>query len=118
MKLRLIRDKYSKVRGGKSKLIYVICIRCKNKVLFYQKDGPGWLKRCYLNRILWPEKYAALQHDKRIKTPEDIPKLTCSSCKSVIGIPARHKDGRLAFTLIRGKFKRITLKQSPNTNEN
>jgi len=110
MAIKLIHDRYRMARGGKSKLVYVICAKCEGKIVLYQKDGPGWLKRCYLNRIFWPKRYEALQHDKRIKDPEDMPGLLCPSCRSLIGIPVRHKDGRLAFTLMRGKFKRVNVK--------
>lgn len=111
MKIKLIHDRYRMARGSESKLVYVICAKCKGKVLLYQKDGLGWLKRCYLNRIFWPKKYEALQHNKRIKDPEDMPKLLCLSCKLLVGVPVRHKDGRLAFRLIRGSFKRRTSKK-------
>ena len=93
MRIKLIKDKYSRARGGKSKLAYVTCVKCGKKVLLYQKDGPGWLKRCYLNRIFWPEKYETLQHNKQIKTTGNTPKLLCLSCRTVIGLPVRHKDG-------------------------
>ena len=43
------RDKYFKERGGTAKIIDVCCLSCGNILFVYQKDGPGWLKRCYLN---------------------------------------------------------------------
>lgn len=86
-------------------MIDVSCANCGQKLLFYQKDGPGWLKRCYLNRIFGVEKWAQLQHDAKIKTPKDMPNLVCD-CGNLIGNPMVHKDGRLAFHLIRGSFKR------------
>ena len=91
-------------------MINVSCMKCGKELFVYQKDGPGWLKRCYLNRILGPEKYEKLQHDKTIKEPMDLKNLKCD-CGIVIGSPMKHKDGRLAFHLIRGKFKR-TLNKS------
>jgi hypothetical protein len=87
----LKRDKYFRKRGGYARIIKVKCAKC-NKVLFsYQKDGPGWLKRCYLNRIISGEKFTA---DKNLK------------CCWMIGTPVKHKDGRDAFKLIKGRFKR------------
>lgn len=100
------RDKYLRERGGTAKIIKVNCMKCGNLVFIYQKDGPGWLKRCYLNRILSPEKYSILQKDKSITEPKDLKNLSCASCGEVLGSPMKHKDGRLAFHLIRGKFKR------------
>jgi len=106
MAIKLKRDSYRSERGGTAKLIDVICANCSSKILLYQKDGPGWLKRCYLNRIFEPEEYAKLQDDKSISGPKDMPNLICLSCKKLIGTPIKHKDGRLAFALIPGSFKR------------
>lgn len=83
----------------------ILCAQCGEQILYYQKDGIGWLKRCYLNRIFSPEKWEKLQYDKNIKEPKDLPNLICS-CGKLIGVPMKHKDGRLAFRLERGTFKR------------
>lgn len=91
-KIKIKRDKYFKKRGSYSRIIKVKCAKC-NKTLFeYQKDGPGWLKRCYLNRIISKTKFNPSK------------KLKC--CGVIIGLPIKHKDGRDAFKLVRGKFKR------------
>lgn len=99
------KDKFLRARGGTAQLIEISCASCNKEIIKYQKDGIGFLHRCYLNRIVGPEKYARLQHDKNIIEPRDIPKLVCT-CGETIGYPMRHKDGRLAFRLDRGKFKR------------
>lgn len=104
--MKLKKDKYFRERGGTAKIINVSCMQCGRILFTYQKDGPGWLKRCYLNRIIHPEKYSRLQHEKELK---DLGKLKCI-CGSVIGSPMKHKDGRIAFHLIRGKFKRTNVK--------
>jgi len=103
------KDKYFRERGGTAKIINVSCMKCGKLLFVYQKDGPGWLKRCYLNRIISPEKYSLLQKDKNIKKPTDINNLICE-CGEVIGSPIEYKDGRFAFHLIRGKFRRINNK--------
>lgn len=105
MKLKLKKDRYFRERGKSAKMIRVSCFVCGNFLLLYQKDGPGWLKRLYLNRIYAPEEYACLQRNLRIKTPRDLQPLYCS-CGALIGSPMVHKDGRLAFHLVRGAFKR------------
>lgn len=102
------RDRHLKKRGGKFKIVNVSCSKCGKRMFVYQKDGPGWLKRCYINRILEPENYL------KIKKIEDMKNLVCS-CKSVIGKPITHKDKRLAFKLVRGNFKR-TLNKSKEFN--
>ena len=102
--IKLKHDSYLAERGGSAKLIDVICAKCSNKVLLYQKDGVGWLKRCYLKRILGPEEYAKLQNEGL--SVDTMPNLVCGNCKSLIGTPILHKDGRLAFALKRGSFIR------------
>ena len=100
----MIKDKHLRKRGGTAKLINVSCMKCGKLLFVYQKDGPGWLKRGYLNRILSPEKYSSLHKNRNITKPSDLSNLICG-CGKVIGSPIQHKDGRLAFHLIRGNFK-------------
>ena len=45
------RDKYKKVRGGYSRFLQISCQECGSLVCVYQKDGPGNLRRMYLDRI-------------------------------------------------------------------
>ena len=92
-------------RGGTAKIINVSCAVCGGLIFVYQKDGHGWLKRCYLNRIIEPKEYTQMQKDKTIKEQKDFGNLICT-CGNILGSPMKHKDGRLAFHLIRGKFKR------------
>ena len=88
--IKIKRDRYFKRRGSTAIITKVKCSKC-NKVLFsYQKDGVGgWLKRCYFNRILSP-----------------MPNGQKLVCHGVIGTTKKYKDGRLAYELARGKFKR------------
>ena len=110
----MIKDKYFVQRGGTANIIDVSCASCKKLILTYQKDGPGWLKRCYLNRIIGPQKYAKLQNDKAIKNSDNLSHLVCS-CGNILGIPIQYKDGRLAFQLVRGTFKRVNHKDKVKT---
>lgn len=98
-------DIYRRARGGKAEVIEVVCVNCSRRVLTYQKDGRGNLLRCYLNRIMGPDEYESLQYSTSIREPKHMPNLYCE-CKSLIGTPMRHKDGRLAFRLIRGSYQR------------
>lgn len=104
---KIKKDKYLVKRGGTAHIIQVICAKCEAVLLLYQKDGPGWLKRCYLNRILEPKKFSQLQYDGKLNEPKDLPNLICE-CDNLIGVPMKHKDNRLAFRLERGSFKRKT----------
>lgn len=108
-KFILKNDQYRKARGGKAFVVSVICTQCENEVLVYQKDGDGQLKRCYLNRILSPESLEGLQHNTAIQHQKDLPDLCCPTCDVVLGSPIRHHDGRLAFRLRQGFFKKKRL---------
>jgi len=101
-------DRYRRARGGKAFMVNILCSRCGHCLLYYQKDGDGKLKRCYLNRIFAPDKMAELQ--KGVQNPLVIPKLVCESCGTVIGSAIRHHDGRIAFRLRPDYYivKRIT----------
>jgi hypothetical protein len=104
------QDKYRRARGGTAKMLDISCTNCGGWLLKYQKDGPGNLLRCYLNRIFAPEKLERLQNDPTIQEPKDIPNLVCNSCKTLIGTPMRYEDGRLAFRLIKGRYSKRQLK--------
>ena len=45
-------DSYSTARGGRSSLLKISCAHCGKLICHYQKDGPGPLKRLYLDRII------------------------------------------------------------------
>lgn len=44
-------DVYQKARGGYSQMLRVSCSKCGQSVGEYQKDGPGPLKRMYVDRL-------------------------------------------------------------------
>jgi hypothetical protein len=52
MKILFKNDKYKKVRGGYSRLLEISCRKCNKVICHYQKDGPGNLRRMYLDRII------------------------------------------------------------------
>lgn len=106
MEYKIKKDHYRKVRGGKSTVLDISCSNCNDVVLIYQKDGDGGLLRCYINRIFSPDIYVTMNNDPRISEPKDLPNLICGKCGSLIGVPMRHSDGRLAFRLRRGAFKK------------
>lgn len=93
----LKKDTYRKIRGGYSRFLNIYCSNCKNHILLYQKDGPGPLKRLYLDRIFAPSNLASLHLVKDIKK---IPNLVCFDCHSYIGTVYKYpKEKRLAFLL-------------------
>src|SRR3989344_7200948 len=92
-------DKYKKSRGGYSRLLDIQCAKCGEHLFFYQKDGPGILKRMYLDRIYESDKYSKLEN-KALKT---IPQLVCLKCNELLGVPYIYqKEDRLAFRLFVG----------------
>ena len=48
-------DKYKKTRGGYSRLLKISCEKCGEYICKYQKDGPGNLRRMYIDRISEPK---------------------------------------------------------------
>lgn len=96
MKTALKRDKYKSARGGYSRLLDVLCRQCQQPVLVYQKDGPGNLRRLYLDRIFSPDNLTDLQ----TKNIRDIPALRCPQCSEVLGTAYIYaKEKRPAFRL-------------------
>ncbi|MDO8658129.1 MAG: hypothetical protein Q7K55_05285 [Candidatus Levybacteria bacterium] len=96
-RLNLKSDMYRKTRGGYSRFLNIYCSNCKNHILLYQKDGPGPLKRLYLDRIFAPSNLTLFYSTKNIKK---IPNLVCPDCHSQIGTPYKYpKEKRLAFLI-------------------
>lgn len=104
-KIRFKSDKYKKTRGGYSRLLDIQCGKCLEHLFFYQKDGPGILKRMYLDRIYESDKYSGLENHSL----KSIPQLTCPKCDALIGTPFIYaKENRLAFQLfVGGVLKKI-----------
>jgi phage FluMu protein Com len=98
-KLEFKQDKYRKNRGGYSRFLEIKCESCNGFIALYQKDGPGALKRMYIDRIFSPQNLVNLQKVSFKK----IPNLVCPHCKHIIGIPyIFKKEKRPAFRLFVG----------------
>jgi len=77
-------------------LLDIHCRKCEHIVAIYQKDGPGNLRRMYLDRILSPDNLFNLQSLKL----KDVPELKCSKCGQVLGSPYIYeKENRPAFRI-------------------
>jgi len=89
-------DRYKKARGGWSRILDIRCEKCEEHIAFYQKDGPGPLKRMYLDRMS--------EH------PSDSEKLACSNCNETLGTKIIYKkEDRPAYRLFVGSVtKKIT----------
>ncbi|MBU1180408.1 hypothetical protein KJ885_05700 [Patescibacteria group bacterium] len=90
------KDKYKVARSGHSRLLNVCCRKCENIVAVYQKDGPGNLRRMYMDRIFAPNELANLQ----FLSIKDAPVLKCKQCGELLGTPYIYpKEKRKAFRL-------------------
>lgn len=99
-KLAFKNDKFKKSRGGYSRWLLLNCQICKNPILFYQKDGPGIIKRLYLDRIFSPKNLI----DKN---------LTCKKCKTILGVKIVYqKENRPAYRLFSGAIKKKIVKRN------
>jgi hypothetical protein len=85
--MKLKTDKYRRARGGYSRLFQIFCQKCGTTMCLYQKDGPGNLRRMYLDRIIQP-KVSVVRKD-----------LTCSK-GHLVGVKIIYdKEKRPAFRL-------------------
>jgi len=109
-KSKLKSDQYKKNRGGYSRLMDISCEGCGTHLCFYQKDGPGILKRMYLDRIYKSDSYSGLEHTKLSKLPQ----LICKECGRHLGMPINYeKENRSAFRLFQGSvIKKIASTKS------
>ncbi|OGN22710.1 MAG: hypothetical protein A2918_01160 [Candidatus Yanofskybacteria bacterium RIFCSPLOWO2_01_FULL_42_49] len=99
MKTKFKSDKYRKARGGHSRLLDVSCAKCNTHLFYYQKDGPGILKRTYLDRIV----------DSKVGKSN----LVCPKCKELLGVPIIYKkESRPAIRLFEGAVSKKITKSS------
>lgn len=108
--MKLKEDKYRKDRGNYSRLLILSCRCCGNKIAEYQKDGPGNLRRLYLDRIVYPRNLASLSN----KSIKSISILKCKKCKEDIGTPYIYKkENRKAFKLYQDSLIKKVKKLNP-----
>ncbi len=95
------QDVYTKARGGWSTLLSIFCAKCKRNNFLYQKDGPGELKRMYLDKVIAPESFA-----KKLSTHAkitDVDNLSCTNCGHLMATPMIYeKENRLAYKVVQG----------------
>ena len=109
MKSQFKNDKYKKVRGGYSRLLSISCEGCGNHICDYQKDGPGILRRMYLDRISNSKKYTGTQNLPEKK----IPNFECLPCKRILGVCVNYeKENRLAYRIFVGAITKKIIKST------
>ena len=93
MKINLKNDKYRRTRGGHSRLLDVSCAKCSMHLFYYQKDGPGILKRTYLDRVIGSKIGKS--------------NLICPKCERLLGILIVYKkENRPAIRLFEGSVSK------------
>jgi len=98
--MKLKHDKYKTARGGASKLLTISCQACGASICRYQKDGPGALRRMYVDRISEP------------RVPLSNKDLSCPN-GHLLGVAILYKkENRPAFRLITGSVKKTAGKPS------
>jgi hypothetical protein len=101
-KFKFKKNTYTRKRGAPAMLM-ISCALCGHYLMSYQKDGPGPLKRCYLDRIHHPEYLEKRQYD--VFDKKTALKLMCEACQAVIGIPIIYeKEDRPAYYMNVGSF--------------
>lgn len=85
--MKFINDSYKLKRGGYSRLYKIFCQNCDSEICLYQKDGPGNLRRMYLDRIL----------DAKVSTKRN--ELICEKGHVVGSKIIYEKENRQAFRL-------------------
>ncbi len=104
------KDKFTKARGGNSELLSISCSQCEKEILLYQKDGPGFLKRMYLDKILAP--IDLVDQVSEYSEKSNMISLTCPECQNLIASPMLYeKEHRLAYRVINGSLKKKINKQ-------
>lgn len=100
-KIELKRDRFRKARGGHSRWLLISCGTCSAPLLVYQKDGPGMLKRLYLDRIVVP---TVAQNRKNF---------SCAKCRTLLGIATMYeKEKRSVLRLFVGAVSKRLIGES------
>ncbi len=98
------KDKYAKCRGGNSVLLDICCQHCGNHICYYQKDGPGELRRMYCDRIISPKELVSKVNVININ---ELKPLKCENCERIIAMPMIYeKEKRFALRLFVGAVKK------------
>lgn len=96
----LKNDRFRKNRGGHSRLLEIACEKCDALACRYQKDGPGNLRRMYLDRIT----------DARV--PLGKKSLTCANGHLLGTRMIYEKEKRPAFRLFVDAVKKRIIKSN------
>jgi hypothetical protein len=103
-KIKFKMDSYTR-RRGKPAMLAIYCSSCQGFLMLYQKDGPGPLLRCYLDRIHYPEILESRQKEPFYRNKS--PHLECHDCHKLIGTTTIYeKENRPAYHMQVGSFSK------------
>lgn len=92
-------DRFKKARGGYSRMLEIACEKCAAVVCRYQKDGPGILKRMYVDRMIGAKEAKGAKG------------LDCPDCKANLGVRMIYKkEDRPAYRLFVGAVTKKVVK--------
>lgn len=101
---KIKKDRYRQERGNTSEMLEILCSSCESELFVYQKDGPGNLIRCYVDRIAWLPEVSDLEKNNSDDNKK-MSALKCPSCENVIGVPMVYApENRSAYRMIKGSF--------------
>lgn len=93
-------------KGKNAKVLKLSCAQCEQHILTYLKNGKGGLLRCFLEGILAPEELVLSKEAIKALSKSELQNLRCQQCDILIGLSMTYKDGRLAYRLINGTYKK------------
>ena len=99
-KVEFKNDKFKRNRGNFSRWLLLSCEKCKKPFCYYQKDGPGILKRLYVDRMISIKKENFIDE-----------KLVCEKCNFALGVYTIYKkEDRPAYRLFTGAVEKKIVK--------
>ncbi|EKD86964.1 MAG: hypothetical protein ACD_37C00089G0002 [uncultured bacterium] len=97
MGIKFKNDNYRRVRGY-SRFLEIKCASCGHFICHYQKDGPGILKRMYVDRIIGLDLNKSRQ-------------IVCKNCKNIVGnLTIYEKENRPAYNVFPGSISKKIVK--------
>ncbi len=105
---KIIKDQYYESRGGYLRALEITCRSCGGFISYYQKDGPGNLRRMYLDRMSQPSLPNYWRTECEKLTP-----VRCPHCQKLLGTCYIYeKEDREAIILYQDAVKKKIVKQT------
>lgn len=105
---KIIKDQFYQSRWGYLRALEITCRSCGWFISYYQKDGPGNLRRMYLDRM----SQAKLPVHWRVEC-EKLTPVRCPHCQKLLGTCYIYeKENREAIILYQDAVKKKIVKQT------